>query len=462
MSVDDAGTTGATDADLDVDLDDAGVATLPVVAVVGRPNVGKSTLVNRLIGRREAVVEDVPGVTRDRVAYDASWAGRDFTVVDTGGWVSDARGRAAQVAAQAELAVAAADVIVFVVDGTIGATDADEAVIGVLRRARAHVVLAVNKVDGRSGEADAAELWSFGLGTPYPISALHGRGSGDLLDAVVAAMPPESAERPETAGPHRITLLGKPNVGKSSLLNRVVGAERSVVDAVAGTTVDPVDELVELGGETWRFIDTAGIRRRVATASGTEYYASLRTHAALDRSEVAVVLLDASEPLAEQDQRIISDVVDAGRGLVLAFNKWDLVDDDRRPTLEREIERDLDRVAWAPRVNVSALTGWHTDRLVPALRTALAGWEQRVPTARLNAFIGEVVAGTPPPVRGGKQPKILFVTQASTRPPTFVLFTSGFLEAGYRRFVVRRLREQFGFAGTPIHLGVRVRERRGR
>jgi len=462
VSVDDAGTTGATDADLDVDLDDAGVATLPVVAVVGRPNVGKSTLVNRLIGRREAVVEDVPGVTRDRVAYDASWAGRDFTVVDTGGWVSDARGRAAQVAAQAELAVAAADVIVFVVDGTIGATDADEAVIGVLRRARAHVVLAVNKVDGRSGEADAAELWSFGLGTPYPVSALHGRGSGDLLDAVVAAMPPESAERPETAGPHRITLLGKPNVGKSSLLNRVVGAERSVVDAVAGTTVDPVDELVELGGETWRFIDTAGIRRRVATASGTEYYASLRTHAALDRSEVAVVLLDASEPLAEQDQRIISDVVDAGRGLVLAFNKWDLVDDDRRPTLEREIERDLDRVAWAPRVNVSARTGWHTDRLVPALRTALAGWEQRVPTARLNAFIGEVVAGTPPPVRGGKQPKILFVTQASTRPPTFVLFTSGFLEAGYRRFVVRRLREQFGFVGTPVHLGVRVRERRGR
>jgi GTP-binding protein len=462
VSVDDAGTTGATDADLDVDLDDAGVATLPVVAVVGRPNVGKSTLVNRLIGRREAVVEDVPGVTRDRVAYDASWAGRDFTVVDTGGWVSDARGRAAQVAAQAELAVAAADVIVFVVDGTIGATDADEAVIGVLRRARAHVVLAVNKVDGQSGEADAAELWSFGLGTPYPVSALHGRGSGDLLDAVVAAMPPESAERPETAGPHRITLLGKPNVGKSSLLNRVVGAERSVVDAVAGTTVDPVDELVELGGETWRFIDTAGIRRRVATASGTEYYASLRTHAALDRSEVAVVLLDASEPLAEQDQRIISDVVDAGRGLVLAFNKWDLVDDDRRPTLEREIERDLDRVAWAPRVNVSARTGWHTDRLVPALRTALAGWEQRVPTARLNAFIGEVVAGTPPPVRGGKQPKILFVTQASTRPPTFVLFTSGFLEAGYRRFVVRRLREQFGFVGTPVHLGVRVRERRGR
>ena len=462
MSVDDAGTTGATDADLDADLDASGVATLPVVAVVGRPNVGKSTLVNRLIGRREAVVEDVPGVTRDRVAYDASWAGRDFTVVDTGGWVSDARGRAAQVAAQAELAVAAADVIVFVVDGTIGATDADEAVIGVLRRARAQVVLAVNKVDGQSGEADAAELWSFGLGTPYPVSALHGRGSGDLLDAVVAAMPPESAERPETAGPHRITLLGKPNVGKSSLLNRVVGAERSVVDAVAGTTVDPVDELVELGGETWRFIDTAGIRRRVATASGTEYYASLRTHAALDRSEVAVVLLDASEPLAEQDQRIISDVVDAGRGLVLAFNKWDLVDDDRRPTLEREIERDLDRVAWAPRVNVSARTGWHTDRLVPALRTALAGWEQRVPTARLNAFIGEVVAGTPPPVRGGKQPKILFVTQASTRPPTFVLFTSGFLEAGYRRFVVRRLREQFGFVGTPVHLGVRVRERRGR
>ncbi len=437
--------------------------TVPVVAVVGRPNVGKSTLVNRIIGRREAVVEDVPGVTRDRVAYDAAWSGRSFTVVDTGGWESDATGRAARIAAQAELAADAADVIVFVVDGTIGATDADEAVVRVLRRTRKPVVLAVNKVDGQRAEADATTLWSLGLGEPYPVSALHGRGTGDLLQAMVEALPPSTGVAPAPlGGPRRVALLGKPNVGKSSLLNRLVGSERALVDSVAGTTVDPVDELVELGGEQFRFIDTAGIRRKVSTASGTEYFASLRTHAALERSEVAVVLIDASQPIAEQDQRIISSVVDAGRALVLAFNKWDLVDEDRRLLLEREIDRDLDRVQWAPRVNLAALTGRRTDRLLPALKTSVESWERRISTGRLNAFLGELVAATPPPVRGGKQPRILFATQASTRPPTFVLFTTGFLEAGYRRFIVRRLRETFDFTGTPLHVSVRVRERRAR
>jgi GTP-binding protein len=439
------------------------VTALPIVAVVGRPNVGKSTLVNRIIGRREAVVEDVPGVTRDRVPYDAEWADRDFTVVDTGGWVQDAQGRAAAITAQAELAVAAADVVLFVIDGKVGATDEDEAVVRVLRRAKKPVVLAVNKVDGQSQEADAAELWSLGLGMPYTVSALHGRGSGDVLDAIVAALPETTTvpEPPEN-GPRRVALLGKPNVGKSSLLNRLVGSERAVVDAVAGTTVDPIDEVVTLGGRIWRFIDTAGIRRKVATASGTEYFASLRTHAAVERAEVVVVLIDAGEPLTEQDQRIISDVVDAGRALVLAFNKWDLLDEDRRLLLEREIDRDLERVAWAPRVNVSAKTGRHVDKLVPALDTSLANWERRIPTGRLNSFLGDLVAATPPPVRGGKQPKILFGTQADTRPPTFVLFTTGFLEAGYRRFITRRLREEFDFTGTPVHVNVRVRERKPR
>ena len=436
---------------------------LPVLAVVGRPNVGKSTLVNRILGRREAVVEDVPGVTRDRVPYDATWSGKSFTVVDTGGWEPDAQGMQARVAEQAELAIDAADAVLFVVDATVGAQDTDEAVVRVLRRSGKPVVLAANKVDDERAEADAAGLWSLGLGEPHPVSALHGRGSGDLLDAVLAALPEAPRERyGATAGPRRVALVGKPNVGKSSLLNKLAGEERVVVDSVAGTTRDPIDELVELGGRTWRFVDTAGIRRRVHQTQGADFYASLRTKAALEKAEVAVVLIDASEPLAEQDIRILSLVAETGRALVIAYNKWDLLDEDRRYVLEREIERELVQLTWAPRVNISAQTGRHVEKLVPALDTALESWDKRIPTARLNAFLGELVAATPPPVRSGKQPKILFATQAGTRPPRFVLFTSGFLEAGYRRFIERRLREEFGFVGSPIELSVRVREKRQR
>ncbi len=438
-------------------------AAVPVLAVVGRPNVGKSTLVNRILGRREAVVEDVPGVTRDRVTYDALWRGRRFTVVDTGGWERSATGLAGRVAAGAELAAAAADAVLLVVDATVGATDADEAVARVLRRAGKPVVLAANKVDDERAESDAAALWSLGLGEPWPVSAIHGRGSGDLLDAILEALPEAPVDTADVpAGPRRVALLGKPNVGKSSLLNRLAGEERALVDPVAGTTRDPVDSLIDIGGATWRFVDTAGLRRRVREASGAEYYSSLRTNAALAAAEVAIVLVDASEPLAEQDLRVISMVEEAGRALVLAFNKWDLVDEDRRHELEREIDRQLSRVSWASRVNVSARTGRGVDRLAPALETALAGWETRVATGRLNSWLGEVIAATPPPVRGGKQPKVLFVTQAAVRPPRFVLFSSGFLEAGYRRFLERRLRADFGFAGTPIEISVRVREKRGR
>ncbi len=437
---------------------DAGPA--PVLAVVGRPNVGKSTLVNRMLGRREAVVEDVPGVTRDRVSYDATWNGRAFTVVDTGGWDPDARGLAERIAAQAEVAVAAADAVLFVVDATVGITDADEAVVKILRSSKKPVVLAANKVDDMRAEAEAYGLWNLGLGEPYPVSALHGRGSGDLLDAILAALPetpPESFE--ELGGPRRIAIVGKPNVGKSSLLNKLAREDRVVVDDAAGTTVDPVDELVQLGGRTWRFIDTAGIRKRVKEASGHEYYASLRTNTAIERAEVAVLVIDAAEPVSEQDQRIITTVSEAGRALVIAFNKWDLVDEERRYYLDREIERDLGRVQWAPRVNVTARTGWHVDKLVPALDAALEGWETRVGTGALNSFLGRLVAEHPHPVRGGKQPRVLFGTQASTAPPTFILFTSGKLEASYLRFIERRLREEFGFVGTPIHVQQRPRKR---
>ncbi|KJS52953.1 ribosome biogenesis GTPase Der [Streptomyces rubellomurinus] len=436
---------------------------LPVLAVVGRPNVGKSTLVNRIIGRREAVVEDKPGVTRDRVTYEASWNGRRFKVVDTGGWEIDVLGIDAMVAAQAELGIEQADAVMFVVDATVGATDTDEALIKLIRRAGKPTVLCANKVDGPSTEAEAAYLWSLGLGEPYPVSALHGRGSGDLLDAVMDALPeapPQTFGDAAPGGPRRVALIGRPNVGKSSLLNKVAGEERVVVNELAGTTRDPVDEMIELGGKTWKFVDTAGIRRRVHLTAGADFYASLRTSAALEKAEVAVVLIDASETLAEQDTRIISMAVEAGRAVVIAYNKWDQLDEERRYYLEREIERDLVQVQWAPRVNVSAKTGRHMEKLVPAIETALEGWETRIPTARLNAFLGELVAAHPHPIRGGKQPRILFGTQAGTRPPRFVLFASGFLEAGYRRFIERRLREEFGFVGTPISISVRVREKR--
>ncbi|WP_028931832.1 ribosome biogenesis GTPase Der [Pseudonocardia asaccharolytica] len=441
------------------------LAPAPVLAVVGRPNVGKSTLVNRLLGRREAVVQDVPGVTRDRVAYDALWNGRRFTIVDTGGWEPDATGLQAAVAAQADLAMQTADAVLLVVDATVGATATDEAVARVLRRSDRPVLLAATKVDNERLVAETAALWRLGLGEPRPVSGLHGRGSGDLLDAILEALPETPREdigQSGAAGPRRVALVGKPNVGKSSLLNRLAGETRSVVHEVAGTTVDPVDSLVELDGTLWRFVDTAGLRKRVKTASGMEYYASLRTRSAIEAAEVAIVLIDASEPIAEQDQRVIGMVEETGRALVLAFNKWDLVDENRRLALKRELDRDLVRVRWAERVNVSALTGRSVAKMAPALRTALASWDQRIPTGQLNGWLADLLAATPPPVRGGKQPKVLFATQAQTRPPTFVLFTTGFLEAGYRRFLERRLREEFGFTGSPIRLSVRVREKRAR
>jgi len=459
------GGAGSADAArLDVTDPMVGSAAPPVVAVVGRPNVGKSTLVNRILGSRQAVVEDVPGVTRDRVAYDALWNGRSFTLLDTGGWDPAMReGLAAQVAAQARIAVEMADVVLFVVDARVGPTDADDAVATVLRRSGKPVVLAANKVDDVRAEADAASLWALGLGEPAPVSALHGRGSGDLLDLVLDAIPKAPPERPaEQVGPRRVALIGRPNVGKSSLLNKLAGEHRAVVHPVAGTTRDPVDELIELGGITWRFVDTAGIRRRFRENQGADYYATVRTASALDRAEVAVVLVDASDPLTEQDLRIVSMVIDAGRALVIAYNKWDLTDEERRHYLEREIERQLYNARWAPRVNISATTGRHTEKLVPAIEEALAGWETRVSTGQLNAFITRLLAEKPPPVRGGRQPKILFATQAGVRPPHFVLFTTGFLEASYRRFIERRLREEFGFAGTPVKISMRIREKKPR
>ncbi|WP_285723863.1 ribosome biogenesis GTPase Der [Psychromicrobium xiongbiense] len=461
LDEDDAALLAGLDGDLDLE-EDGGLD--PVLAIVGRPNVGKSTLVNRILGRREAVVEDTPGVTRDRVMYPAEWNGRDFTLVDTGGWEFDAKGIHQRVAEQAELAVELADAVLFVVDATVGPTAMDEAMMKMLRRTKKPVILVGNKADDQRTDSDVASLWSLGLGEPWPVSAAHGRGVADLLDRVMEVLPEfsgvETVDR--SGGPRRVALIGRPNVGKSSLLNKLAGTDRVVVDPLAGTTRDPVDEFIELGGRTWRFVDTAGIRRRQHMAQGADFYASLRTQSALDRAEVAVVLLAVDEVLSEQDVRVLQLAVESGRALVLAFNKWDLLDDERRRYLEREIEQDLAHLDWAPRVNISAKTGWHKDKLLPALDTALESWDKRIPTGRLNAFLGELVAAHPHPVRGGKQPRILFGTQASARPPKFVLFTTGFLDPGYRRFITRRLRETFGFEGTPIEVSMRVREKRKR
>jgi len=431
---------------------------LPKVVIVGRPNVGKSTLVNRIIGSREAIIEDVPGVTRDRVSYEAEWNGKAFFVVDTGGWEPTSEGIALKISEAAESAIVDADLVLFVVDAQVGQQSDDDALISVLRKSKKPVMLIANKVDSEKDELEAHSLWNLGLGEPYFISAAHGRGSGDLLDEIVSRLPEVGQSRVDD-GFRRVAIVGRPNVGKSSLLNSFAGSVRALVDDAEGTTRDPIDELIDIGDSTWRFIDTAGIRRRAHQASGSDYYATLRTERAIENAEVVIMVIDASVPITEQDLRIISIVEDSGKALVIGMNKWDLVDEDRRVALDKESDRNFDQVEWAARVNISAKTGWHKDKLLPAIQKALESWEKRVPTAKLNSFLGQLIGSNPPPIRGGKQPKILFATQAGIAPPTFVIFATEFLEASYRRFIERRLREEFGFSGSPIRVSVRIRER---
>ena len=431
---------------------------LPIVAILGRPNVGKSTLINRFIGRREAIVEDVPGVTRDRVRYECEWNSRDFILMDTGGWEARPDGISVGVSAGAEIAIQEADVILFVVDAQIGAQSEDEVMVDALHKSGKRVFLIANKVDGPTEESEAHALWNLGLGEPHFVSALHGKGSADLLDLVVKELP-EVGGAIVTDNYRKVALIGRPNVGKSSLLNAIAGDQLSLVDEKAGTTRDPVDSILEFGGSTWRFVDTAGIKKRANQASGSDYYAVLRTQVALERAEVVALVLDASEPMTEQDLKIISMVEDAGKALVLVMNKWDLVDEDRQNQLNKELDRHLTHITWAQRVNVAAKTGWHKDRLAPALRTALKSWETRVPTGKLNSFLGALIGSNPPPVRGGKQPKIYYATQAGIAPPKFVIFTNDWIEPPYRRFIERKLREEFGFEGSPVQVSVKIRER---
>ena len=433
---------------------------LCTVAIVGRPNVGKSTLVNRFLGRREAVVEDFPGVTRDRISYIADWGGQRFWVQDTGGWDPNVKGIHGAIARQAETAMETADVIVMVVDTKVGITETDAVMARKLHGASVPVILVANKFDSDMQYADMAEFYALGLGDPWPVSAQHGRGGADVLDEILRSFPDQTRQPSITEGPRRVALVGKPNVGKSSLLNKIAGEERSVVDDVAGTTVDPVDSLVQLDGHLWKFIDTAGLRKKVKNAQGHEYYASLRTRGVIDAAEVCLFMIDSSEPVSEQDQRVLSMILDAGKALVLVFNKWDLMTEDRRWELERDIEQQLAHIPWVRRVNISAKTGRALQKLEPYMEEALENWDKRITTGQLNTWLRATMAQNPLPMKGGRIPRVLFATQASTQPPVIVLFTTGFLDAGYRRYLERKFREAFGFEGTPVRIAVRVRERR--
>lgn len=434
---------------------------LPIVAVVGRPNVGKSTLVNRIVGRRLAVVEEHPGVTRDRRQFEADWAGRHFILVDTGGWeLSPKDSIEDAIRLQVEAALGSADVVILVVDSTTPVVDDDHEVVEMLRRAELPVVLAANKVDTEAREADASELWKLGLGEPMAISAFHGRGVGDLLDRVVSHFEWEPVAATEDRLP-RLAIVGRPNVGKSTLLNRLLGEERVIVSAQPGTTRDPVDVEVEIDGHPYVLVDTAGIRRKPQIGEDADYYSVLRARQALAESDGALVLVDASEGVTRQDQRIADEVMEAGAATVLLVNKWDTVDEEDQWMLERDMARRLGFLGWAPMLRVSALRGTRLNRLGPAVEVALQSRQQRIPTGALNRMVRAWTAAHPPPVRKGRRPKIHYAVQAGVAPPTIVLFVSGGeLGDDYLRFIENRLREEEDFTGTPIRIIPRLRTRR--
>jgi GTPase len=434
---------------------------LPVVAVVGRPNVGKSTLVNRFVGRRDAIVEEHPGVTRDRKELSAEWNGRQFRLVDTGGWVASEEPLARQVSRQAERAVSEADLILLVVDVTVGVVEEDAGVAGLLQRSGTPVLLVVNKVDDETREADAWEFSRLGLGDPIPVSAIHGRGSGDLLDAVVAALP-EPIDEPtgdEHDGAFAIAVVGRPNVGKSTLFNRLVGDERTVVHDEPGTTRDAVDTVIETDEGPLRFVDTAGMRRRSRVDEPTEYYGLVRALQAVDQADAALLVIDASEGVTHQDQRLAERVDAAGSAVVVVLNKWDLLDAEQRARVKQELVDRLGFLAYAPVLQVSALTGRSVGRLLPALREAEAAYHRRVPTAALNRLLQAAQAKQPPPLVRGRRPRVLYGTQGASDPPTFTLFSSHELPSTYLRYLERRIREAFDLGPTPVKLRVR---RKGR
>lgn len=436
----------------------ADMALLPVVAVVGRPNVGKSTLVNRIVGGRPAVVEERPGVTRDRREFDADWAGRDFVLVDTGGWeLKPGEPLSSEIRGQAEAALGAADLVLFVVDATTGLTDDDDGVLRMLRGAEIPVLVVANKVDNPGREVVDEVFWRTGFGDPHPVSAFHGRGVGDLLDEVTKLLPAPVDEPSQNAIP-RVAIVGRPNVGKSTLVNHLLGEQRVIVSATPGTTRDPIDALLEFDdGTSYTLIDTAGIRRNPQIKEDADYYSVLRAREALKSADIALLLVDASEGVTNQDQRIAGEVLDAGVGLALILNKWDRIDEESRQRIESDLGEQFGFVSWAPVVRISAIRGAKTARMWPAVELVLENRRRRIPTGELNRHITEWTSAHPPPTRKGRRPRLRYVVQAGIEPPTFVLFVSGGeLDPTYLRFLERKMRTVTDFTGSPLKLIART------
>jgi GTP-binding protein len=428
--------------------------SLPVVAIVGRPNVGKSTLVNRIVGKRVAIVEERPGVTRDRKELEADWRGRRFTIVDTGGWMAAGDGLDAKVSDQAERAIKGADVVLFVADATVGITEEDDQVAAVLRRAKRPVVVVVNKVDSEHRETDAWDFARLGLGEPMAVSALHGRQVGDLLDEVFSRLPPTGADElpPDTAKVPSIAVVGRPNVGKSTLFNRLIGDDRSVVHDEPGTTRDSIDTIVDTADGPLRFVDTAGMRRKSKIVEGAEYYSLVRALQSVDLADAAMLVVDATEGVTHQDQRLGERIDAAGSPVLIVMNKMDLLDAEARAEAAEQVADRLAFLGYAPVLNISALTGKGVHRLLPAIKEAIDAYHRRVPTRELNEVVQAAQAAQPAPGA-----RVLYATQGAVDPPTFTLFTNRALPAPYLRYLERRIREHFGFGPTPLKLRVRSR-----
>ncbi|OFW60385.1 MAG: ribosome biogenesis GTPase Der [Candidatus Solincola sediminis] len=439
---------------------------MPLVAVVGRPNVGKSTLVNRLVSKGDAIVESKPGVTRDRNYFTTSWRRRDFRIVDTGGLDPIAEEELTQaIGKQAMQGVEESDLVLFVVDATQGITGGDEEVAEALRHTGKPVILIVNKVDNQRQEDEAIEWYSLGMGEPWPISATHGRNIGDLLDAIVEGLP-EGVERvgEEETQETVVAIIGKPNVGKSTLFNRLLQEERSIMSEIPGTTRDAIDTIMQADGKTYRFIDTAGWRRRSKVHEEVEFYSLVRVWRAIDRSQVVILVIDGEEGVTEQDQKIAARIKDDGRACVVLLNKWDtLKGTGRGNDTYLDAGEKLQFIGYSPILRVSALTGAGVPKLLPAIDRVKANWEARIPTSQLNQLLHEVLSKTPPPSKRGKRLQIYYLTQARTAPPQFVFFVNrpSLADPGYERFLERKIRENFDFEGAPIRIALRARRRRG-
>lgn len=441
------------------------MADLPVVAIVGRPNVGKSTLMNRILGKRIAIVEEKPGVTRDRKEVEAEWQGNPFLLVDTGGWMTGGSELDQKVSKQSEQAIRDADVVLFVVDAKVGVTDDDAQVAQLLRSLDVPVHVLANKVDDQSHEAAIWELMALGLGEPMPISALHGRRTGDLLDVVISELPAaepseldgedldEQEEMSESEGVISVALVGRPNVGKSTLFNRLIGEDRAVVHDMPGTTRDAVDTVVETEIGPLRFVDTAGMRRRSRIDEGTEYFSMVRALKAVDEADVALLIIDSTEGVTHQDQRLAERVDGAGCPIVVLMNKWELLDEDRRKEVLYQLGQRLHFLGDAAVLRISALTGRGVHRLLPALEASIDAYHTRIPTRQVNDVIRRAQQAQP----GPHGARVLYATQGAVDPPTFTLFANKTLPASYIRYLERMLREEFGLEATPIKMRVRRR-----